>query len=348
MPFAYVTEPGAMVGKRGATLIIQKEGTTLAEWELIHLDALVLLGPVHVTTPAMTALLRAGVETAFLSMSGRLIGQLTPPKPGNVQVRMAQYRLANDPKKRLQHARAVVEAKTKAMVDVLQRYADNYPDLPLAEPRESLRRATAAVRQAADLSSLRGAEGNAASRYWKSFQLLNRSELPFRGRSCHPPRDPVNALLSLGYVLLVNELWSLLDALGLDPFLGFYHQVKPHQPSLALDLVEPFRHHVVDRMVLRAINLGRFQADDFQQRGDGGVLLQRCALKTFIAEYERSVNSVASNPDDRSRNTWRVTMRLRCETLMRTLASRTKETPEPSGTEHCFSGMELDEPEEQP
>jgi CRISPR-associated protein Cas1 len=282
MPFAYVTEPGAAVHAKGRTLLVKKAERTLAEWELTHLEALMLIGGVHLTTPAMKALLRAGVETAFLSAKGKLIGQLTPPKPGNVSLRLAQYALSSQPEQRLVNARAVVVAKIAAMGDVLHRYADNYPELPLDAPRQKLGEAQTAAAAAPCPGTLRGIEGSAAAAYWGAFRHLNRSPLDFQGRKARPPRDPINALLSLGYVLLVNEIWSILDAMGFDPFLGVYHEVRPNRPSLALDLVEPFRHHVIDRMVLRSVNLGRFSAADrVQQSVFEGWLLPEQVEETW-------------------------------------------------------------------
>lgn len=343
MPYAYVTEPGASVHAKGRTLLLKKSGKVLAKWELAHLDAVVLVGGVNLTTPAMKALLREGVATAFVSARGKLFGQLTPPKRGNVALRLAQYALAQRPEERLAHACALVAEKIAAMRGVLERYADNYPQLPLDEPRRRLHEAGEAAAQAVGLGTLRGIEGSAAASYWKAFGSLNRSPLPFRGRSARPPRDPINALLSLGYVLLVNEIWSLLDAMGFDPFLGFYHDVRANRPSLALDLVEPFRHQIIDRMVLRSVNLGRFNETDFRQGERGGVLLERQGWKTFIADYERAVQSIAPDPVDGTGRPCRELVRRRCERLARML---TGNAPEPTGDLECaacFEGAELDE-----
>lgn len=343
MPFAYVTEPGAVVHAKGRTLLVKKAGEVLAEWELAHLEALVLVGGVHLTTPAMKSLLRTGIETALLSAKGRLIGQLTPPKPGNVGLRLAQYALARRPEQRLLRARVIVRAKIAAMGDVLRRYADNYPELPLDESRRKLRQAEVTAGDAAGLGTLRGIEGSAAATYWCAFRHLNRSRLSFHGRKARPPRDPINALLSLGYVLLVNEIWSVLDAMGFDPFLGFYHEVRANRPSLALDLVEPLRHQVIDRMVLRSVNLGRFGEADFREGKGGSVLLNRHGWKTFIADYERAMQGVVWDPLDGSRRRWRELVRRRCERLGRTLAGNTHEVGVDGEHDGCFDGVELDE-----
>ncbi len=313
MPFAYVTEPGAVVRKQGECLSVTKDGKTLAEWKLIHVEGLILFGGAQLTTPAMTALLSQHIETAFVTQNGKLLGQLVSPKSGNAQVRVAQYRLSVDTDRRVRESQPIVRAKIAAMSDVLVRYAENYPDLPLKRTRERLHEANDRVTSTQTLDELRGVEGAASAIYWVSFPLLNRSELPFDGRSRRPPRDPVNALLSLGYVFLANELRSSLEAVGLDPYLGVYHDLKANRPSLALDLMEPFRHHIVDRFVLRAVNLGRFRPNDFQIVEDEGVRLQPSAMKTFIAEYERCMKSEGADPVQGTSGAWRDLLRQTCE-----------------------------------
>jgi CRISP-associated protein Cas1 len=347
MPFAYVTEPGATLRCRGQTLLVEKDRQQLAEWEIIHLESLVLIGTVHITTPAMKLLLKHGVETAFVSSYGKLLGQLTPPKPGNVHLRLAQYQLSQDEAARLRHAQAIVAAKLTAMRNVLNRYATNYPEAPLSDVRDALKASRERVSSAASLDQLRGIEGNASAAYWQAFPAINRSELEFAGRNRRPSRDPVNALLNLGYVFLTNELSALLDALGFDPFVGFYHDLRPNRASLALDLIEPFRHHVIDRMVLRLINLKRLTAGDFEHTEADGVRLQRAAFKIFIAEYERSLNSVSPETATGGEGTWRTLLRQRCLDLRLALTGPGwSQTADPGGVDRCFSAVELDEPEE--
>src|SRR4051794_2333844 len=115
-------------------------------------------------------------------------------------------------------------------------------------------------------------------------------ELGFPGRQRRPPRDPVNALLSFGYVLVGNELQSLLDGIGFDPYIGFYHRLDYGRPSLALDLLEEFRPSLVDRLTANLLNLGVIQAKDFQRTPEGGLYLNREGKKRYFAEYEKLLN----------------------------------------------------------
>lgn len=146
----------------------------------------------------------------------------------------------------------------------------------------------AASGTAESIATLDGIEGSAARAYFRGLMEFNRSEMQWPGRQKHPSTDPLNALLSLSYTLLMHELTGLLEGVGLDPYLGFLHQVDYGRPSLALDLMEAFRHPVADRLVLTLVNKRVLEADDFQGGGDRpGVYLAPKAMKRYLAEYER-------------------------------------------------------------
>src|SRR5205814_6131625 len=135
------------------------------------------------------------------------------------------------------------------------------------------------------VAAMDGVEGAAARTYFAALMEFNRSEMEWPGRVKHPATDPLNALLSLAYTLLMHELTALLEGVGLDPYLGFLHQVDYGRPSLALDVMEPFRHPVADRLVLTLLNRRVLDASDFRSGGEhSGVFLAPAALKRFIAE----------------------------------------------------------------
>lgn len=309
MPLAYVTEPGSVVRKQGETIVVSKDGQELAQWPLIHIEALVVCGGAQLTTPAMSALLFHGIDVSLVTQAGRLVGQIHPPKRGSVGLRLAQYAISQSGIERLPFARDIVTQKIRAMQDVLNRYAENYPELPLKPIRNRLDELAERVSTTTEIAELLGVEGAAAAEYWNAFPLLNRSSMEFNGRTRRPPKDPINALLSLGYAFLTNELTTIIETWGLDPFLGVYHTAANNRPSLALDLMEPFRHHIVDRLVLRAINLGRLRQEDFTESEDLGFRLSPNAFKTFICEYERMLQSSRTDPSDGTEGTWRQHLR---------------------------------------
>lgn len=287
----YLIEQGAVLRKTGDRLIVEKDDTELLEVECFKLDTIFLFGNVHITTPALTELLEHGIELALLTQSGRLKGQLTPPKAKNVLLRMAQYQKSQNLQIALPLARAFVSGKIRNSLALLTRQHRNYPERGFTPYREELDRLLTSVTTAEPLDSLRGFEGTAARHYFAGFALACRTELSFEGRRRRPPTDPINALLSFGYTLVGAELTSLLDAMGYDPYIGFFHQLDYGRPSLALDLLEEFRVPAVDRLVLNLTNLRTLQASDFvTDEETGGLRLDRKALGKFFRAYEAHLN----------------------------------------------------------
>lgn len=142
-----------------------------------------------------------------------------------------------------------------------------------------------------DLAALRGLEGSAANLYFSAFAALVPASLHFKGRNRRPPRDPVNAVLSLAYTLLHAEAVLAAHAAGLDPAIGFYHQPSYGRESLASDLVEPLRPDV-DRWVLRLFNKQTLRADDFTNSAQTGCLLGKAGRTRFYQEWESQAESM--------------------------------------------------------
>lgn len=296
MAVLYVTTQGATVHRKGATLIVEKGGDELARVTTHDLDAVLIFGRGHLTTDATRLLLRRGIGTAFLTFRGRLLGRLAPPAGKNAGRRMQQVALAGDGAARLALSRSVVESKIAGSVSVLRDYAGNHPATCVREAAAKLAAQMRDLGEADSLDELRGLEGAAARVYFRAFSGMCRGELSFETRTRRPPRDPMNALLSLGYVLVGQELGSLIDAVGLDPYVGLYHDVAYGRPSLALDLLEEFRRPVVDRLALRLNNLGALKRPDFRSPDDGGCLLAPAALERYLAAYEAYLNEPRSGP----------------------------------------------------
>ncbi|MCS7239423.1 MAG: CRISPR-associated endonuclease Cas1 [Thermoguttaceae bacterium] len=294
MSVLYVLTDGASIRKRSDSLaIFDPDGNLLQEVELRQVNALVAFSSVQVTTPALVELLEAGVDVAFLSHGGKLLAKLTSPTSGNILLRRKQFQAFCDPGVCLRWARAAIHAKLANQIAFLRYLAakqeDPSPELsPLADQIASWITPTL---EAATRDVLRGIEGLCARFYWQGFgQALRVDGLVFTGRRYHPATDPVNATLSFAYTLLTNTIHHLLDATGLDPFLGFFHADESGRPSLALDLLEPFRPAVVDRFVLRLFNQKVLKPDDFQTLADGSVRLQPQPRRRFLEQWEATLD----------------------------------------------------------
>ncbi|MCC7495843.1 MAG: CRISPR-associated endonuclease Cas1 [Fimbriimonadaceae bacterium] len=286
----YITEPTAQLGLDHGRLQVRVEQTVRREVPLRDLERVVLFGYASPTRAALGALLEQGTQLCLLSPQGRLIGRWVGLEAADVELRLAQYQATLDPARSLALARPLLVAKLRNSLRLLGRHLSDHPD-PLLQPRrQRLRDALRAARQAPDLDRLRGQEGRGAAAWFAAFGRLCRGSLTFQRRRRHPPPDPVNALLSLGYSLVSSELTGALAALGLDPFLGFLHRPHRGRLSLALDLLEEFRTPVADRLTLHLVNHRRLGPRDFIPAPTGGVQLTAPALKRYLQAYEESVH----------------------------------------------------------
>lgn len=284
MATLYVTEPGARIEKEYRRLLVTKEDEVLLRVPLRRVTEVVLVGRVGVTTPALHALLQAGVPLLLVGRSGRLAGRLLPPTARNLPLRQAQYRRDEDPAFATEMARCIVASKLRNQRVLALRLLRRRPEadrMPLA----SLYAAETQVSGAPGLDVLRGVEGRGARAYFALYRQAFDAGWQFAKRTRRPPRDPVNALLSLGYTMLGHALVSALEVVGLDPYLGYFHAEKYGRPALALDLVEEFRAPFVDSLVMTLVNRRMLQEDDFRSRGDGGIVLNDRGLRVFFREF---------------------------------------------------------------
>jgi CRISPR-associated protein Cas1 len=152
-----------------------------------------------------------------------------------------------------------------------------------------------------NIESARGHEGLSAAIYFFVFGRLLRGPWIFRDRNRRPPRDPVNAMLSFGYTLLLSHVTSAVITAGLDPCVGFLHPEYRGRPSLALDLMEEFRSQVVDRLVLALVNQGIMKPENFSKAEDGGVYMDTETIRLFMKYYAKRLDVQVT--DERNGNT---------------------------------------------
>jgi CRISPR-associated protein Cas1 len=235
-----------------------------------------------------------------MSYGGWFTGHSIGTGHKNVELRTAQYRGSFDDRLCLQVAKELVASKVRNCRTLLRRNwrADDKPEGLI----DSLTGDAESAEHARSLSTLLGIEGTAAARYFGAFAgLLDRSkgdanfQFDFMARKRRPPTDPVNALLSFAYALLVRTLTVTLTAVGFDAYRGFYHQPRYGRPALALDLMEPFRPLIADSCVIQAVNNGEVRPTDFI-RGGGAVALSADGRKRFIAAFERRMGHEITHP----------------------------------------------------
>lgn len=297
MSTLYVIEDGAVVRKDGDQLkLFSAKDGLLLQIPLTQVEQLVLMGNVTVTAPVVRALLDRGVGLAYMTGDGRFLGRLQPPESKNVPLRWNQFQFAADPSRQVQIARAMVRGKVLNQRTLLQRAArEGVSDL--GEAIDHLRALVERLDRAVTVDEVRGVEGAAAAAYFREWpKLIRVLGFPFPGRVRRPPTDPVNALLSLGAVLLLNEVLSACQVVGFDPYVGYLHMDRYGRPALALDLMEEFRPVFVDATVLAFINRRMVEPEDFDTVVGGGRRLKPHALKKFLGAWEEKKRTVVRHP----------------------------------------------------
>jgi CRISPR-associated protein Cas1 len=290
----YATTPEAYLRLEGETVCVMIEKAKCLQVPLHHLGAIVCFGDVMLSPALLGRCMKEGRSVVWLGRSGGFQARVEGPVNGNILLRQAQYRAADDPAKTIELARSFLAGKLRNSRNVMLRGArDSQNDVERATLVHNARLVAGHLHKlpySPDLDSLRGEEGNAARVYFQSLQYLIRQ--PVRGdfafdvRSRRPPTDAMNAMLSFLYAVLLHDCCSALETVGLDPQLGFLHAVRPGRAALALDLLEEFRSVVADRLALTLVNRGQIQANHFDKREGGAVLLNDEGRKTVIAAYQ--------------------------------------------------------------
>lgn len=311
----YLTEQGSILKKTGDRLIVEKDKEVLLDVQCSKIDAVLIFGNVQFTTQAVKELFEHGIEMALLTKSGRLVGQLTSPATKNIELRVSQFGKHTDETFKLHLSRSIVRGKISNCRSIMTAFSYNHPAINLSAELSALESAAMNADRAESVAALRGVEGSAASSYFGGFGKMVLGGFTFAGRKKHPSTDPVNALLSFGYTLIFNEISSLLDGLGFDPYLGYFHEVEYGRASLACDIQEEFRA-AVDRFTLNVINTNMLSGADFyRNEKDGSVYLKREAMKKYFVEYEKYIGREFKHPETGENTTMRKCFRIQAEKL---------------------------------
>ncbi|MBE9236149.1 type I-D CRISPR-associated endonuclease Cas1 [Anabaena aphanizomenioides LEGE 00250] len=313
MTTLYVIQPDAILSKDYEAFVVtlkQEDGT----WKKHKIAAqtvneIVLMGNPQVTGDAFTYALELGMPIHYLSSFGKYLGSALPKSSRNGQLRLAQYQVYSDPVKRLELVKTIVTAKIHNQYNVLYRH--NEKDNPLKE-RKSL------VKNQQTLDQVRGVEGLAAREYFACWQNMVGKQWTFNGRNRRPPTDPVNSLLSFAYALLQSQVMAAVNVAGLDPYIGYLHEVHHGQPAMVLDLMEEFRALIADNLVLSILNKQEIKPNDFNE-SLGAYRLKDNAKKTFLQAFDKKMNDEFKHPVFDYRCTYRRGIELQARLLSRHL-----------------------------
>lgn len=321
----HIQTPGARVRKRGRRLLIEAEETTHSV-ALEDVSEVALYGPVAVTTPTVAELLRRESPVSWHSSGGWFLGHARAPGKRALDTRIAQFRVADDPRASILIAAGLVAAKIKNQRTILRRNWKGAEE-GTATRETVLRRLGRLVdkaQQERDPAQLLGVEGEAASLYFRHFRYLvaprvaMSGDFAFERRARRPPSDPVNAMLSFAYALATRTFTVALETAGFDPLLGFYHRPRPGRPALALDMMEPFRPILCDSAVLMAMNNGEVAESNFIYNG-AACAMKPVARRALIGSWERRLDQETVHPVFGYRISMRRVIAVQCRLLARHL-----------------------------
>ncbi len=299
----YVTTQGAYLARDGETVAVRVERETRLRIPLHTLASIICFGQVSCSPPLMQLCAERGVRISFLSEHGRFWARVEGPVSGNVLLRREQYRRSDDPCQSAVIARAVVTAKVANQRIVLLRALRDHPEIAangeVKAAADSLGRALIMLQEEQSLDNVRGMEGDAARRYFGVFDHLivsRKEEFFFQERSRRPPLDNMNALMSFLYTLLVHDVRSALETVGLDPAVGFLHRDRPGRPSLALDLMEELRPVLADRLALSLVNRQQIKGKGFKTTETGAVVMDDETRKAVLIAYQKRKQEELQHP----------------------------------------------------
>jgi CRISPR-associated protein Cas1 len=289
----YISTPHSYISKENEKLVVRLDKELSKEFPIHLLESVVCIGHVTCSSAVMGLCSEHGVGLAFFSENGKFIARVNGPLSGNVLLRRAQYRIADDESVRAELARRFVVAKIANGRNVLLRALRDYPDIEGSENLKKTASYMAEILKALQIKktieTVRGNEGDAARAYFSVFNDLivaQKKEFLFKERSRRPPMDNVNALLSFVYTLLAHDTVSALEGVGLDSAVGYLHADRPGRPSLALDLMEEFRAMIADRLVLNLINRRQVKSEGFITTESGAVTMDDSTRKEVIINYQ--------------------------------------------------------------
>lgn len=299
----YITTPGSYLSKDGENVVVKVENEEKFRIPAHNIEGIVCFGYMGASPSLMAMCSEKNIGLSFLSEHGYFLGRVTGPVSGNVLLRRKQYRMADDELFSNDISRIFVAGKISNCRTVLQRALRDHPgDVNQVAFEEAINMLSNNIRKALKCNSnsiLRGIEGEAANTYFGLFDQMivaQKSDFQFNGRNRRPPKDNVNAMLSFVYVLLMHEVRSALESVGLDPCVGFLHTDRPGRQSLALDMMEEFRPYIADRLVLSLINRKQINSRGFNSMDEGGILMNDATRKELLVAWQKRKQEEVNHP----------------------------------------------------
>jgi CRISPR-associated protein Cas1 len=299
----YVTTPKSYLSLDGENIVILLEEDEKFRIPFVNVESIVCFGYMGASPALMGKCADNNVGLCFLKPSGEFAGRIIGKTKGSVYLRKTQYSLHDDKEFCLEFSKSIVAAKlcnSKFTLDkTIRDNKDKIDTADLENVSAGLKNAVQDVYAIADKDELRGFEGANTKQYFKVFDdmiLQQKKHFCFTDRSKRPPLDNVNCMLSYIYTILSFDIASALETVGLDPYVGFYHELRSGRASLAVDIIEEFRSYMVDRFVVSAINLKQVNEKDFTEKEGGGILMTDDGRRKILTCWQERKKDIITHP----------------------------------------------------
>lgn len=296
----YVTTPEAYLSKDGLNVVVSVDKEEMFRIPIMNVESIVTFGYMGASPGLMKLCMDNKVSLSFMTPQGRFIGRVQGATRGNVLLRKKQYILSEDEDVALHLARLFITGKVFNTRSILQRYIrDNGANEEVEKAIKQMDWQKKGIIKAENMDILRGEEGNAANTYFDVFNHLilhQKEDFTFNGRNRRPPKDEVNAMLSFVYTLIANDVAAALESVGLDPYVGFMHTLRPGRTSLALDMMEELRPYLGDRLVLSMINRKQVTKKDFIRQSDESFVMTDDCRKELLTTWQKRKREMIEHP----------------------------------------------------
>ena len=297
----YITKQGSYLRKEGDTIVVEFEGNVAMRIPLHNLSSIIAFGNVMVSPFLLGACAEKGICVSMLTEYGKFLARVEGPVSGNVFLRVAQIRAYENKEKKADIAKSFVIGKIYNTKMVLQRRIRDHGEtrniIVAEEKQKDVLHKLKYV--PSEVERIRSLEGEAAAAYFSAFSdmiVAQKNDFYLTSRQRRPPMDPMNALLSFLYTLLAHECVAALESVGLDPQIGFLHELRPGRPALALDLMEEFRAIIADRIALNLVNLRQITSSGFTITESGAVLMKDDTRKKLLTVWQEKKQEEITHP----------------------------------------------------
>ncbi|GHV44919.1 CRISPR-associated endonuclease Cas1 [Synergistales bacterium] len=290
----YVSDSSSTVGIEDNRVEVKASDGSRRSLPIESVDGISIFGRAQVSTYCIGECLRRGIDVQYYSSAGTYFGKVTSTQHVNIARQKKQVFMSENEEFRALISANILSAKIRNQITLLRRYSRNAPLAPLDDEIEAMRYAEHKIKSCRTVAEMMGHEGIAARSYFSALGSLVVSEFAFAGRSRRPPLDAFNSMLSLGYSILMNEVYGAIESRGLNPYFGIAHSDREGHPALASDMMEEWRAVIVDSVVLSLTNGHEIAIGNFYTNQEtGGVFLDKEGMKIFISKLEKKFTTLS-------------------------------------------------------